>query len=209
MTNTPTTHAPVTNSPTSHAPVTIAPTSHAPVVTTNTPTTHAPVTTSPTSHAPVTIAPTSHAPVTPSPTRAPAVAPRFTAVGQGQCQDSGGRLYDLVFLNGQTQDINAAYNWCLTATEVKSKLVGVEISTNGDWICRYDDGAIDNIKTTDFNPAALSTSNPPGAGQGAVVSSDGTSDITCYKILVCRESIPTALFHFLLSLSRPSPILSY
>jgi hypothetical protein len=147
------------------------------------------------------MAPTSHAPVTPSPTRAPAVAPRFTAFGQGQCQDSGDRLYDLVFLNGQTQDINAAYNWCLTATAVKSKLVGVEISTNGDKICRYDDGAIDNIKTTDFNPAALSTSNPPGAGQGAVVSSDGTSDITCYKILVCRESIPTALFHFLPSLT--------
>jgi hypothetical protein len=79
---------------------------------------------------------------------------RYSLVGQGQCLDSAGALYDIVVSPIlQAPEINAAYNWCLTATAYSSSFVGVEIDTaTGNWLCDYDNGSIATIKVTDFTP---------------------------------------------------------
>jgi hypothetical protein len=55
----------------------------------------------------------------------------YSLVGKGICTDSSGNWYDRAVLSGQANDIDAAYNWCKTATAYASKLVGVEISASG------------------------------------------------------------------------------
>jgi uncharacterized membrane protein len=134
----------------------------------------------------------------------------YSYVGPGACTDSNGRTYDFTYLPGQF-DVDAAYNWCLTAAAYTLKLVGVEVDTNnGYWNCAYDGGSIYNIKVTDFNPAAQSITTSAGsAGSGAVVSSVGIDGITCYKNLVRVESIPIAWYIISYLLSRWTPILSY
>jgi hypothetical protein len=107
-------------------------------------------------------------------------------VGPGRCQDSSGKDYDYVYLNNQENNIDAAYNWCISATNYKSKLVGVTIDNYGYWYCWYDNGAIDNTQTTDFKPTAASGLSKGYSGTGEVMTTNGASDYTCYKNLVRR-----------------------
>jgi hypothetical protein len=60
------------------------------------------------------------------------VGAAYQYVGPGQCLDSSGEHYDYAYLSGQINNIDAAYNWCLSATNYKSKLVGVTIA-GGIW----------------------------------------------------------------------------
>jgi hypothetical protein len=113
------------------------------------------------------------------------VGAAYQNVGMGQCLDSNVNYYDhALSYEGQTNNIDAAYNWCLSATNYKSKLVGVTIA-GGIWLCLYDNGAIDNFQTTDFKPTALGfyTSN---SGTGAVILATGDNRYTCYRNLVRR-----------------------
>jgi hypothetical protein len=122
----------------------------------------------------------------------------FSLVGTGLCLDSEYNAYDYVYLEKQTNDINAAINWCKTATAYVSFLVGVEIGY-GLWYCSYDDGIIDNIQNTDFSPTASSKGNGL-FGIGAVNSSDGRYGYTCYENEV-RRIDSSCIIYFLSSLT--------
>jgi hypothetical protein len=113
------------------------------------------------------------------------VGAAYQVVGPGVCLDSSGKGYDFAKSYGsQINTITAAGDWCTSATNYKSKLVGVTIG-NGDWYCWYDKGAIDNTKTTDFKPTASIISRGY-SGTGEVMTTYGASDYTCYKNLVRR-----------------------
>jgi hypothetical protein len=140
--------------------------------------------------------------ISPSPTQAPATTSPtkagFSLVGTGSCRDSKNDWYDFAKLDNQTNDINAAINWCKTATAYVSSLVGVEIG-NGSWFCRYNNGIVDNIQNTDFSPTASDKGNGL-VGIGAVNSADGSSGYTCYKHEV-RRIDSSCIIYFLSSLT--------
>jgi hypothetical protein len=73
--------------------------------------------------------------------------------------------------NGQVNGINTAIDWCLTATEYASSLVGVEIG-GGLLGCIYENGSINDIKLTDFSPTATNKITN-FSGTGAVAEADG------------------------------------
>jgi hypothetical protein len=105
----------------------------------------------------------------------------YSLVGTEQCLDSFGNPYDHVDRNLQPHNITAAYEWCLTATAVKSKLVGVEIdNSNGDWYCDYDNGSINSIHEQDFNPHGSFTFKD-NSGTGAIASIDSDPTFTCWR----------------------------
>jgi hypothetical protein len=123
-------------------------------------------------------------PVTPSPTKAPSTTSGFSLVGTGLCLDSKNDWYDYAYLVNQADDINAAIDWCKTATAYASSLVGVDIG-DGIWFCWYNDDSIDNIQNTDFSPTAFSKGTK-FVGSGPVISADGSDGFTCYKNEVRR-----------------------
>jgi hypothetical protein len=175
---------------------------------TNAPVTPSPVTPSPTK-TPVTPFPTK-AVVTSSPTKTSA---GYSLVGKGSCLDSSvGTYYDFARLDYQSQDANAAYNWCKTASAFASKLVGFEIHiTLGDWYCLYDNGSIDNMPTTDFSPKAnqVATANK---GTGAIAFANNAPQYTCYRNEVRRINSSYIIIFLIFSHShgsRPPSILLY
>jgi hypothetical protein len=130
------------------------------------------------------------------------VGAAYQYVGPGQCLDSSGEHYDYAYLSGQINNIDAAYNWCLSATNYKSKLVGFDIS-NVNLVCRYDNGAINNIQNTDFRPTAASGLSTAYSGTGAVMKLSVYTIASCYKNLVRRIDyncvISSLIFSYLLS----------
>jgi hypothetical protein len=111
------------------------------------------------------------------------ISASFSVVGAGECVDSAGNLYNSVESSaGQANNIYTAYDWCLTATAYSSSLVGVEIiHASGIWVCDYDNnGSIDQIKLTDFTPAASNVNNG-GIGSGAVKNTDGDGNYNCWS----------------------------
>jgi hypothetical protein len=88
-----------------------------------------------------------------------AVGASFSFVGDRECVDSAEQYYDPFYtINGQTNNITSAYNWCLTAPSLG--LVGVGIHTNAggisNWLCYYDIGSIDQMQANAFKPDAFS-----------------------------------------------------
>jgi hypothetical protein len=111
----------------------------------------------------------------------------FLLVGEGLCLDSNGQAYDLVYLTGQANNIAAAYNWCLTASAYTSKLVGVEIDTDGNWFCDYDKGIVDPHQSQQlavFSPPASGILTNGDSGTGAISSTTATNGVFCFKNLV-------------------------
>ena len=118
----------------------------------------------------------------------------LTYVGEGFCQNSNGQQYNTAvrLTNNTGQEglsqttANAAFAWCQTAQAVKSSLVGVRIGTDGYWVCNYDNGTINGIDKTEFDPDAngygLFTSY---TGSGAVSYASGHPNFACYRNEVC------------------------
>jgi hypothetical protein len=139
----------------------------------------------------------------------------FIEVGQGTCEALNGHPYDYAgSYEGQTNNITAASDWCLSAVNYTSGLVGINLSPSWEyWTCLYDNGSIDNIQKTDFKPDAEFTSKDDECsdcnGRGAVVGADGNTAYTCYKNEVRVELIPAACFISYLLSWRLLIILSY
>jgi hypothetical protein len=72
----------------------------------------------------------------------------FIEVGQGTCEAPNGHPYDYAgSYEGQTNNITAASDWCLSAVNYTSGLVGINLSPSWEyWTCLYDNGSIDNIQ---------------------------------------------------------------
>jgi hypothetical protein len=85
---------------------------------------------------------------------------RYWRVGTGDCLDSSRNSYDYAYRKGDRNVQIAAYNWCLSAVNYISGLVGgglfdfMNQGTSVYWFCYYDNGTIDNMKNIDFNPEA-------------------------------------------------------
>ena len=115
-----------------------------------------------------------------NPTVSPTTSTGFSYVGGGLCLDSSGSNYDYIWLYDQVDDINAAIEWCFTATEFKSELVGITIG-NDVWFCWYDDDVVNNNLTKeDFDPPASSGDNS-STGSGPVLDFDIYSGVSCYR----------------------------
>ena len=105
--------------------------------------------------------------------------------GYGYCRDDQNRRYDRVIRNIDSDDPNAALEWCLSASQYVNGLVGFSIDSGSDkWYCWYNNGSINSISTGDFNPAANGGKNSGYSGTGSVDRVDGSSGVTCYSHVV-------------------------
>jgi hypothetical protein len=108
------------------------------------------------------------------------VGAAFIYMGEGICADSNGKVYDQVYLGQKPKDINAAINWCKTATAYIPGLVGVSVG-NGWWHCHYDNGSLSSIDPkSEFTPTATVFS-VTAIGTGAVATIVAKDLHACFK----------------------------
>lgn len=109
------------------------------------------------------------------------VGAAFIYMGVGFCLDSNGNRYDNVYLHPlPSNDFNAAFDWCKTATVYVSGLVGVTIG-NGRWYCWYDDGSLSGIyPKNEFTPRP-SDLTVNYIGTGAIAGVSNHIGWTCFK----------------------------
>ena len=128
----------------------------------------------------------------------------FSEEGAGVCLSSGGLAYDYAMKFNSGTDATAAIAWCLSAEDYKSSLVGLEISY-GHWLCRYDNGIIDNLSLDAFSPPAH-TKFTGLSGTGSVDKVTGQAGAVCWKNNV-RPYIHNYLHDSFSHLSRHPQIL--